>query len=49
MNDNERDDRFNQQQQDQQNEQQRPQGLESQGEQKGAQQIPSSQRDVTRK
>ena len=49
MNENKRDDKLNNQQQQQQNnQQQRPKDLESQGEQKGAQQIPSSQ-DDTRK
>jgi hypothetical protein len=43
MNENKRDDKLNKQQQ--QGNQQRPQDLEPQGEQKGAQQIPSSQRD----
>jgi len=41
MNENKRDDKLNKQQQ--QGNQQRPEDLESQGEQKGAQQIPSSQ------
>ncbi len=50
MNENKRDDKMNKQQQQQNiGNQQRPQDLESQGEQKGAQQIPSSQTDVTRK
>ncbi|HWE31176.1 MAG TPA: hypothetical protein VHB97_24385 [Polyangia bacterium] len=51
MNENkQRDDRFKKQQQPQQGNPQRPQDLESQGEQKGAQQIPSSQPgNVTRK
>jgi len=44
MNENKRDDKLGNQQQQQGN-QQRPKDLESQGEQKGAQQIPSSQRD----
>jgi hypothetical protein len=48
MNENKRDDKLNNQQQQQNNQQQRPKDLESQGEQKGAQQIPSSQ-DDTRK
>ena len=46
MNENKRDDKFNKQNQDQQQgNQQRPKDLEPQGDQKGAQQIPSSQRD----
>ena len=50
MNENKRDDKMNkQQQQENIGSQQRPKDLEPQGEQKGAQQIPSSQRDVTRK
>jgi hypothetical protein len=48
VNENKQNKNMNQNQQ-QQNNQQRPKDLESQGEQKGAQQIPSSQRDVTRK
>jgi hypothetical protein len=47
VNENKQNKNMNQNQQ-QQNNQQRPKDLESQGEQKGAQQIPSSQRDVTR-
>ena len=46
MNENKRDDKLNNQQQQQNNQQQRPKDLESQGEQKGAQQIPSSQNDT---
>ena len=47
MNENRQNKNLNQQQ----NNQQQPKNLESQGEQKGAQQIPSSQKDtdVTRK
>ena len=49
MNENERNDRIDKQQRQQQNQPRRPEDLESQGEQKGAQQVPSSQPDVTRK
>jgi hypothetical protein len=45
MNENKQRDDIRKQQGNQGN-QQRPQDLESQGEQKGAQQVPSSQRDV---
>jgi hypothetical protein len=48
VNENKQNKNMNQNQQ-QQNNQQRPKDLESQGEQKGAQQVPSSQHDVTRK
>ena len=48
MNDNRQNKNVDQNKQQQGN-QQRPQDLESQGEQKGAQQVPSSQQNDTRK
>ncbi len=49
MNENKQDKMRKPPQQGQQNQPRRPEDLESQGEQKGPQQIPTSQTDVTRK
>jgi len=50
MNENKPDNKFDKQQQGgNQNNQQRPKDLEPQGEQRGAQQVPSSQNDSTKR